>query len=119
MPPKLIAPILLLLLGAACHRGNANMQREQQQYEVVQEGSTSGASSTINAPGETPPLAVGTTSAGTTTSVDTTTNFTLSPGQTPSTTAAPNSLGATLSPGGSSTNGGVPSSYTPSTDSAA
>ena len=68
----------MLALAPACHK-QGNMQREQQNYKVVQEGSTSGASSTLNAPGETAPLVVGTT-----TSADTTTNFTLPTGQTTS-----------------------------------
>lgn len=41
---------------AACHGNSGTLQRkDQQQYEVVQEGQTSGVTSTINAPGETPP----------------------------------------------------------------
>lgn len=65
-----IAPIAVLaLLVFGCGR-SGKMQRGQQQYEVVQEGSASGVTSTINGPGETtPPL--------TNTNVDTTTNFTL------------------------------------------
>ena len=52
-----------------CSR-SGKVQRSQQQYQTVQEGSASGVTSTINAPGETaPPL--------TNTNVDTTTNFTL------------------------------------------
>jgi hypothetical protein len=46
------------------------MQRTQQDYQTVQEGSASGVTSTINAPGETPPPL-------TNTNADTTTNFTL------------------------------------------
>jgi hypothetical protein len=52
-----------------CSR-SGKVQRSQQQYQTVQEGSASGVTSTINAPGETaPPL--------TNTNVDTTTNLTL------------------------------------------
>src|SRR5205823_4219388 len=62
-----IAVIAFLVFG--CGRSR-QVQRNQQQYQTVQEGSASGVTSTINAPGETtPPL--------TNTNVDTTTNFTL------------------------------------------
>lgn len=62
-----LAAIAFLIFG--CSR-SAKVQRNQQDYQTVQEGSASGVTSTINAPGETtPPL--------TNTNVDTTTNFTL------------------------------------------
>ncbi len=80
----------LLLTG--CHRSGSSMQREQQQYEVVQEGAASGVTSTINAPGETPPPI-------TNTNADTTTAFAgFGNGNTPVTTAQPGSLGGTLPP---------------------
>jgi hypothetical protein len=61
------AAVAFLIFG--CSR-SAKVQRNQQDYQTVQEGSASGVTSTINAPGETtPPL--------TNTNVDTTTNFTL------------------------------------------
>src|SRR3954453_8056906 len=61
------AAITFLVLG--CSR-SGKVQRNQQQYQTVQEGSASGVTSTINAPGETtPPM--------TNTNVDTTTNLTL------------------------------------------
>lgn len=65
-----IAPLAAtLLLAFGCSRAG-KVQRNQQEYQTVQEGSASGVTSTINAPGETtPPL--------TNTNVDTTTNFTL------------------------------------------
>src|SRR5438445_2361232 len=69
MPRKIaiLAAIAFLIFG--CGRSR-KMQRTQQDYQTVQEGSASGVTSTINAPGETtPPL--------TNTNVDTTTNFTL------------------------------------------
>src|SRR5437868_6063457 len=62
------AAIAFLILG--CSR-SAKVQRGQQQYDVVPEGSASGVTSTINGPGETKPPLV------TDTNVDTTTNFTL------------------------------------------
>ena len=61
-----------MVLAAACHRGASTMQREQKNYDVVSEGQASGVTSTINAPGETPPPL-------TNTSADTTSNFTLAP----------------------------------------
>jgi len=62
-----LAALALLVFG--CSR-SGKMQRDQKQYDVVQEGSASGVTSTINAPGETkPPL--------TDTNVDTTTAFTI------------------------------------------
>lgn len=64
-----LAAIGLLVFG--CSR-SATVQRKQQDYQAVQEGSASGVTSTINAPGETPaPM--------TNTNVDTTTNLTLNP----------------------------------------
>src|SRR5436853_7685294 len=56
-----------LVLG--CGRSQT-AKRTEQNYQVVQEGQASGVTSTINAPGETPPPV-------TDTAVDTTTNFTL------------------------------------------
>lgn len=75
----------------ACHRKNDVKHGQQQNYDIVQEGSASGASSTINAPGETLPPA-------TNTSIDTTTSFTLSGAQTATSTAPLGSIGSTLPP---------------------
>ncbi len=68
----------LAIAGAlvACHgRGSdSSLQRkDQQQYDVVQEGQANGASSTINAPGEVAPPPAPMTG----TNADTTSNFTL------------------------------------------
>src|ERR1051325_3798048 len=81
------------LLLAGCHR-KGSMQREQQQYEVVQEGAASGVTSTINAPGETAPAPI------TNTNVDTTTAFAGfgNGAPSPAPTAQPGSLGSTLPP---------------------
>jgi hypothetical protein len=69
MTQKIATLACTAILVFACSR-SGKVQRNQQQYETVQEGSASGVTSTINAPGETtPPL--------TNTNVDTTTNFTL------------------------------------------
>jgi tRNA(adenine34) deaminase len=78
-----------LVLAAACHRGSSTMQREQKNYAVVSEGQASGVSSTINAPGETPPPM-------TNTSADTTSNFTLTPNVDTTGTVPPGSLAGTL-----------------------
>ena len=61
---------VLLALAIGCSR-SGRMQHGQEQYQVVQEGSASGVTSTINGPGET-------RAPATDTNVDTTTNFTLS-----------------------------------------
>jgi len=62
-----LAATLLLVFG--CSR-SGKVQRNQEQYQTVQEGSASGVTSTINGPGETtPPM--------TNTNADTTTNLTL------------------------------------------
>jgi hypothetical protein len=69
MTQKIATLAALGFLVFGCSR-SGKMQRNQQDYQTVQEGSASGVTSTINAPGETaPPL--------TNTNVDTTTNFTL------------------------------------------
>ena len=72
-----------LLVAAACRDKTSNLQREQQQYNVVQEGSANGVTGTLAAPGEAVPQ---TTYTGmTATNADTTTAFTL-PGTTPAAT---------------------------------
>ncbi|MBV9495371.1 MAG: hypothetical protein JOZ54_14075, partial [Acidobacteria bacterium] len=59
------------LLLAGCHR-SGSMQREQQEYQVVQEGSASGETSTaLNAPGESAAVLPPTTNSN----VDTTGTF--------------------------------------------
>jgi hypothetical protein len=108
MHPKRFVAVFLILAAASCSR-SGKMQRDQQQYDVVQEGSANGGvTSTINGPGETtPPL---TTSTVTGTNVDTTTAFTV-PGTTTATTstAPPGTIAGSLPD--SST--GFPSGYTP------
>lgn len=65
------AVLLIAAAALACRGRSGPAQRAQQQYDVIQEGQTSGATSTINAPGEVrPPIA-------TTTNTDTTGSFTI------------------------------------------
>ena len=61
---------------AACHGSGSDsslQRKDQQQYDVVQEGQASGVTSTINAPGEVAPPPAPMTG----TNADTTSNFTL------------------------------------------
>src|SRR5215467_15281716 len=96
------------LLVAGCHKYD-DLQRKQRQYDVVQEGQ-SGASSTINAPGETPPPASTTAMNGT--SVDTTTSFTLPNGTTAPTTTG--NLASTMTaPAGNVATPSVPQAQPP------
>src|SRR6266571_4926775 len=80
---KATAVVLVAAAALACRgRSGPAAQRNQQQYDVIQEGTTSSATSTIDAPGEMrPPIA-------TATNTDTTGSFTL-----PTTTAPANMPG--------------------------
>jgi hypothetical protein len=86
----ILATFVVLIAG--CSR-SGKMQRGQQQYQTVQEGSASGVTSTINGPGETP-------APVTDTNADTTTNFTLP--------TNPNPLGNSTA---GSVVGSIPSTY--------
>ncbi len=78
-------------LVTACGKGSDDsLQREQQQYDVVQEGTSTAASSTIGAPGEVPPPAM------TNTNADTTSNFTLPQVATTTTTQPPGTIASTI-----------------------
>lgn len=66
---KIVVVVSFVVLAVGCSK-SSKMQRGQQQYQTVQEGSASGVTSTINGPGETP-------APVTDTNIDTTTNFTL------------------------------------------
>ncbi|HUP59260.1 MAG TPA: hypothetical protein VNA69_02445 [Thermoanaerobaculia bacterium] len=73
---------------AACGRG---AKQDQQQYEVVEEGSASGVTGTIHGPGETvPPI--------TNTNADTTTAFTIDPNALPPRTQQPGTIAGTFPP---------------------
>src|SRR5216117_443259 len=79
---KALAVVLVAAAALACGRSGPPAQRNQQQYDVVEEGQTTSATSTIDAPGEVrPPIA-------TATNTDTTGSFTL-----PTTTAPANMPG--------------------------
>ena len=104
MIPRKFLCVAVILAAASC-RQSSKMQRDQQNYDVVQEGQASGAASTVGAPGE---QATATTSTITATNADTTTAFTL-PGTatTATTTGVPGTIAGTLPDNGS----GFPTGY--------
>ena len=55
MVKKIVSAAAVVFLAFGCSRSGSKVQRNQQQYQTVQEGSASGVTSTINAPGETTP----------------------------------------------------------------
>lgn len=72
MKNKLIFPLIFVVFGVACGGDDGARRGSQQSYEVVQEGSASGVTSTIQGPGETLPPLTGT-------NADTTTAFAIDP----------------------------------------
>jgi hypothetical protein len=72
MKNKLIYPLIFVVFGVACGGDDGVRRGSQQGYEVVQEGSASGVTSTIQGPGETLPPLTGT-------NADTTTAFSIDP----------------------------------------
>ncbi|MEK6373769.1 MAG: hypothetical protein AABO58_13865 [Acidobacteriota bacterium] len=80
--------LICAALAAGCHR-TQTARRGSENYQVVEEGQASGVTSTINAPGETPPPL-------TDTAFDTTTNFTLPDNPAPLGTLPPNTVAGTL-----------------------
>ena len=101
MRPKQFAVILLIFAAVSCGR-QQKMQRDQQNYDVVQEGATGTATPAIAAPGETAPPA-------TATNVDTTTAFTLPGTATTTSTAPPGTVAGSLP----TSTGGSIGQYTP------
>jgi hypothetical protein len=101
MRPKKFGVILLILAAVSCSR-QQKMQRDQQNYDVVQEGATGSATTTLAAPGETAPPA-------TATNVDTTTAFTLPQTATTTPTAPPGTIAGSLP----TSTGGSIGQYTP------
>jgi hypothetical protein len=79
--------LVAALVSLGCH-SKESLNREQQNYQVVQEGSASGATSTVGAPGEG---SIAQTAPITGTNADTTTSFTIAsngvPQQAPTSTA--------------------------------
>jgi hypothetical protein len=84
--------LLLGLSATGCRRGTGSMTREQQNYDVVQEGAPTGTSTTVGAPGETATVPV----AMTNTNADTTTNFMIAPPVGSTTATAPGTIASTL-----------------------
>lgn len=64
---KTVIYLATAALLAGCRSRSETLKREQQQYDVVQEGQTSGVTATINAPGEAPPSPAGMTAPVTST----------------------------------------------------
>ena len=96
MKSKFVVLLVVVSLAGAC-RNDKNLKRGQENYDVVQEGSTTGVTSTISGPGETPPPVTATPLTGT--NADTTTNFTLPTTQTDTTGGAmqqPNTIAGTM-----------------------
>ena len=88
MTRKTAILIICAALAAGCHR-TQTAKRGTENYQVVEEGQASGVTSTINAPGETPPPL-------TDTAIDTTTNFTLPDNPAPMGTLPPGNVAGTL-----------------------
>ena len=87
-----VLTMLLAVSLAACRDRETEMKRGQQQYDVVEEGSAAGVTSTINPLNEQQPVA---TAPMTNTAADTTTNFTL-PNTLPPMTTTDGSIAGTL-----------------------
>src|SRR5437879_11093845 len=105
MRPKKSVLILLMLVAGSCGR-QSKMQRDQQNFDVVQEGSSTAASAPLTDQTAPPPP---TTSAITNTNADTTTAFTLPQTATATTTAPPGTIAGSLP----TSTGGSISGYTP------
>jgi hypothetical protein len=89
MTRKTAILLICAALAAGCNRSSKTAQRGDPNYQVVEEGQASGVTSTINAPGETPPPI-------TDTAYDTTTNFTLPDNPAPLGTLPPGTVAGTL-----------------------
>jgi hypothetical protein len=88
MTRKTTILLICAALAAGCHR-TQTARRGDPNYQVVEEGQASGVTSTINAPGETPPPL-------TDTAMDTTTNFTLPDNPAPLGTQPPSTVAGSL-----------------------
>ena len=90
MKDKLIVALTVFGLLTACSRGGA--RANEKDYEVVEEGSATGVTSTIAGPGETLPPITGT-------NADTTTAFAFNPNAVPpATTTQQGTIAGTLPP---------------------
>ena len=108
MSPKTLLVLAVVAMVVACGRNGSVKRSQQQHYDIVQEGSANGVTSTIDAPGETAaPL---TSSTITDTNVDTTTNFTLPNTATTTSTDQPGTIASTFPQDSSGT---MPSGYYP------
>lgn len=108
---KALISLAIAAAFAACHNSGKLQRKDQQQYDVVQEGQASGVTSTINAPGEVVPPPAPMTG----TNADTTSNFTLPQ---VSTTGAPGTQPGTIAgtlpqPAPGSMNVGYPTTQPP------
>jgi hypothetical protein len=74
MPSRMMIVLTCVILAAACRQSGQSLQRQQQQYDVVQEGASGTVTSSLGEGTATTAPAV---SASTGTGVDTTTSFTL------------------------------------------
>lgn len=101
MKSKLIFPVVMVMSLAACGDEDGVGKADQKNFEVVQEGSANGVTSTIAGPGELLPPLTGT-------NADTTTAFTIAPNA----AAAPPPLVTGTIPSPSST-AGYPSAAEP------
>lgn len=96
MKHSLILALLAAFLLATCGRyGPGSLRRDQEQYEVVEEGAASGGSATLAAPGEAPPVLPTLTG----TNADTTTAFTIPTGTMTDTAVPPGSIAGTFPTG--------------------
>lgn len=91
---KSVILLLVIALGLTSCRQN-KLRRDQRQYEVVEEGSASGVTSTISALGETPPPPLPALSG---TNADTTTSFTIT-GTTATSPEQPGTIAGTMPQG--------------------
>ena len=92
--PLIPALSVLLVSALACRGGENDLRRDEQRYEVVQEGAGGAVTSTLGGVDAVPPL----TPSMTGTNADTTTAFTLPATATTAVPAQPGTLAGTLPP---------------------
>ena len=89
---RLITVLSCAMLASACRQSGKTLQRQQQQYDVVQEGSSGIVTSSV---GEAATTMSPSSTVPNDTAIDTTTNFTLG-GQTPPGAPSSGSIAGTL-----------------------